>query len=494
MSLSPPPQAIALDPFLCSLIPAIEPSKPDQAQPRLPPEIELQEKSPDNDAAAGQAALVGDDAGGFAAAGDAKTKRIGNPTWIAATKAVRGVRRGRPPLGRRSRGARVKLVNGYQDQSGWVAINNIDPAQPPDGVDQGASRGRTRARGKNRGGRPRIHPLRGSGRATKRRRGDRDDDEGTEKYDTDATENFSPLPAQSRSGRKIFKATTFTPVGVEASTRAEGENLPGQPGQGVGPPKKRRRRGGLNSVCKNCGRGPSPGRNMIVYCDDCNTPWHQHCHDPPISPATARVGVEQWFCADCETAREEKQRLIGKISAEGMSLAEVKILYFYKTPSYPPPFFSLTTFSFFPLPPKIFFSSFFYSLLIFACFPHKSQKRRYLQTLPAHDLIFLLLHATSLHPELPILNSSSAAAAGRAAAAAAAAAEEDSLDYYGLYYPDPDPLPYPRAGNGVRLPPEGDDIGIMMDDDEATFSHRWGWETPTGGAVRYGGGMIHIGA
>lgn len=319
---------------LTALVPAIEPSEPGQAQPRLPLETELQVKSPDNDAAASQAALVKNDEGGIAAAGDAKPKRMEKPAWIATTKAIRGVRRGRPPLGRRSRGTRVKPVNGYLDQGEWVVVNNVDAANPPDGADQGASRGRTRARGKNRGGRPRIHPLRGSGRAAKRRRGDSDeDDEGTEKYDTDATENFSPLPAQSRSGRKIFKATTFTPVVVEASTRG-GDNLPGRPGKG-GPPKKRRRRGGLNSVCQNCGRGPSPGRNMIVYCDDCNTPWHQHCHDPPISPATVRAEEEHWSCADCETAREEKQRLVGKISAEGMSLAEVKILSFYKTPFYP---------------------------------------------------------------------------------------------------------------------------------------------------------------
>lgn len=323
-------QANPTNPSNCSpstvLVPAMEPSELGQAQPLLSPDTELQVKSPDNDAAASQAALVKSDERSFAAAGDSKAKRKEKPAWVEFAKGIRGVRRGRPPMGRRSRGARVKLVNGYQDHSGWAAVNSGD-APLPDEADQGASRGKTRARGKNRGGRPRIHPLRGSIRATKRRRADSDEDDGaTEKYDTDATENFSPLPAQSRSGRKIFKATTFTPVGVEAT---KGENLTGRPGQGGGPPKKRRRRGGLNSVCENCGRGPSPGRNMIVYCEDCNTPWHQHCHDPPISPATVLAEDEQWFCADCETAREEKQRLVGKISAEGMSLAEVNLFFHF---------------------------------------------------------------------------------------------------------------------------------------------------------------------
>lgn len=351
------PQANAANPSTCSsviaLVPAMEPSEPAQAQSRIPPNTELRVKSPNNNSAAYQAASVKSDEKGFAAAG-ANPNRIEKPVWTAPTKAIRGVRRGRPPLGRRGRGARLKLVNSYKEHNGWVAVNNGD-ATPHDGADQVASRGRAKARGKNRGGRPRIHPLRGSGRATKRRRGDSDEDDGgTEKYDTDATENFSPLPAQSRSGRKIFKATTFTPAGIEAT---RGENLPG-PGGGI--QKKRRRRGGLNSVCKNCGRGPSPGRNMIVYCDDCDTAWHQHCHDPPVSPATVRAEQEQWFCADCETAREEKQRLVGKISAEGMSLAEVTFCLFLSQKKPPSQCFrSLLCSPRFPIHPDVFSLLFF---------------------------------------------------------------------------------------------------------------------------------------
>ena len=326
-------------------VPAMKLSEPAQAQPGLPPDTELQVKSPDNNAAAGQATSSKSDEKGYAAAEDAKANRMDKPAWTAPTKAIRGVRRGRPPLGRRSRGPNLKMVNGYEEQGEWVTVNNGD-GTPHDGADRGGSRGRARARGKNRGGRPRIHPLRGSGRATKRRRGNSDEDDGgTEKYDTDATENFSPLPAQSRSGRKIFKATTFTPVGIEAT---RGENLPGPSG---GLPKKRRRRGGLNSVCKNCGRGPSPGRNMIIYCDDCDTAWHQHCHDPPVSPATVRAEQEQWFCADCETSREEKQRLVGKISAEGMSLAEVRLCLSLSLSLS----LSLTIPHFFPPPLSVFF-------------------------------------------------------------------------------------------------------------------------------------------
>lgn len=51
-------------------------------------------------------------------------------------------------------------------------------------------------------------------------------------------------------------------------------------------------------------------------------------------------------------------------------------------------------------------------------------------------------------------------------------------DYYG-FYPDIGSLPYPKAGNGVRLPPECDDIEILIDDDGTSFSHRWNWDSTT---------------
>ena len=66
-------------------------------------------------------------------------------------------------------------------------------------------------------------------------------------------------------------------------------------------------------------------------------------------------------------------------------------------------------------------------------------------------------------------------------------------DYYG-FYPEIGPLPYPKAGNGVRLPPECDDIEILIDDDETTFSHQWNWDstTTTAGAGRRRGEVPHF--
>ena len=41
---------------------------------------------------------------------------------------------------------------------------------------------------------------------------------------------------------------------------------------------------------------------------------------------------------------------------------------------------------------------------------------------------------------------------------------------------EPDYLPYPKAGNGVPLPPEKDDLAFLVDDDVVTFSHCLHWD------------------
>jgi hypothetical protein len=40
------------------------------------------------------------------------------------------------------------------------------------------------------------------------------------------------------------------------------------------------------------------------------------------------------------------------------------------------------------------------------------------------------------------------------------------------YYSE-DELPYPKAGNGLQLPPESEDLSILIDDDSEAYSHRW---------------------
>ncbi len=231
----------------------------------------------------------------------------------------RGGQRGRPSTARRVRGRAPKAKADSQESAGTTS----DTGTPTErGTGSGRSRGRGRGRG---GGRPRVRRAGGPGRGTKRKREDSDEegDEELGKDDTDASETFTPLPAQSRSGRKISKATYFSPVAKQST----GE----QPLSGSGATKgkkgqKNQQKPVQTSVCRNCGRGPSPGKNMIVYCTGCNTPWHQHCHDPPITTEVVQLEEKEWLCTDCEISREEKVQLVGKVSAEGMSLAEVGLL------------------------------------------------------------------------------------------------------------------------------------------------------------------------
>ncbi|KAL9110806.1 MAG: hypothetical protein Q9187_008003, partial [Circinaria calcarea] len=223
--------------------------------------------------------------------------------------------------GRRGRGGRR---GGSPIARGTIRVHTIADAgeegTPPSGRARGPRRG-------NRGGRPRgSRAARGSMRGGKRKRASEDDEEGDEKDDTDASETFTPLPTQSRSGRKIFQAATNIPIiKIDDQSPAPSPSL-AVPVSTVAIRGKRRGRyrrlPGAAAVCKNCGRGHSPASNMIVFCDGCNKPWHQYCHDPPIRGDMAQIEEKEWFCADCTVLREEKEQLEGNISGEGMSLVE----------------------------------------------------------------------------------------------------------------------------------------------------------------------------
>lgn len=106
------------------------------------------------------------------------------------------------------------------------------------------------------------------------------------------------------------------------------------------------------------------------------------------------------------------------------------------------------------------------------------QKRTYLETLSHKHLISLLLHATNLHPDLPIFPQGKSAAdpasqpvavngvPGTDNAGANDLERRPSQDE--SYEED---LPYPKAGNGIILPPETEDLEWLLDDDCQAFSH-----------------------
>lgn len=138
------------------------------------------------------------------------------------------------------------------------------------------------SRGRGRGGRPRGRG-RGGGRGGKRKREDRSDDESEE------SEVYSPVVTTTKSGRSVQKPTSFVPPPPSPTTTNKR--------------KRPYRRNPESAVCKVCLRGTSPATNMIVFCDGCNTPYHQYCHHPPIDQAVVNEVDKEWFCTQCEKLR-----------------------------------------------------------------------------------------------------------------------------------------------------------------------------------------------
>ncbi|KAL8969353.1 MAG: hypothetical protein Q9197_004388 [Variospora fuerteventurae] len=85
----------------------------------------------------------------------------------------------------------------------------------------------------------------------------------------------APAPSPSRPGT-VSKAN------------AEGRKRP-----------KRRYTRSRDIVCKLCDKPDSRVGNQIVFCDRCNTPWHQACHQPSIPEDVIEVEEAEWFCANC---------------------------------------------------------------------------------------------------------------------------------------------------------------------------------------------------
>lgn len=411
---------------------------------------------------------------------------------IAVTPTPTITRGGVKTGGRRGRGGRRPKIKVEAPQNAANLVTIIDGqvrGKNRGGRPRGSRAGASGMRGVNRGGRPRgsragvSSSL--SARPHKRKRKNADGDTEDEEDDTDASEEITTLPAQSRSGRRIIQAATFSPVVIDPEASRSANKRPSAIGDLLTPGgkrPKRKRLPGATSVCINCGRGHSPASNQIVFCDGCNTAYHQYCHDRPITPSVILIEEKEWYCATCAGAvagPDERLPTAGKAPAEEAAVA--------------------------------------------MSFAHK---RDYLQSLEKEELVSLLLHASTLHPDFlifPPLPSTttfaptpvSVSPAGntiptvRILEAAAAAsflpappppppiiAEPDPGPNPYDAYLDEEPLPYPRAGNGIPLPPENEDLDILIDEEVVTYSHSWidnkvgGWV----GAMRGGVVVVGVGA
>lgn len=89
----------------------------------------------------------------------------------------------------------------------------------------------------------------------------------------------------SRAGRAIRRPTTYVPA-PEGQTR-----------------KGSSRRKEISVVCGMCGRSNSPNNNPIVFCDGCNSTWHQRCHFPTIPDEVLKTEEAEWHCNKCKPPR-----------------------------------------------------------------------------------------------------------------------------------------------------------------------------------------------
>ncbi|KAI4119645.1 MAG: hypothetical protein LQ345_000443 [Seirophora villosa] len=68
---------------------------------------------------------------------------------------------------------------------------------------------------------------------------------------------------------------------------------------------KRRYTRSRDIVCKLCDKPDSRVGNQIVFCDRCNTPWHQACHQPSIPEEVIEIEEAEWVCANCLAQKQD---------------------------------------------------------------------------------------------------------------------------------------------------------------------------------------------
>ncbi|KAF2501809.1 hypothetical protein BU16DRAFT_556281 [Lophium mytilinum] len=340
---------------------------------------------------------------------------------------------------------------------GEVGASSVTP-QPISTPISGRGRGGGRGRG------------RGGGRGGKRKRAESDDSEN----DSDISSSYTPLPTQTKSGRNVNKPTQFVPTLPSPSTGT----------------KRRRpnKKSAEAALCKVCHRGTSPTNNMIVFCDGCNTAYHQYCHDPPIEMEVVQITEKEWLCSPCTRSKQSAvQGMDGLVAGEDLTLEE---------------------------------------------------KRAYLRTLTPETLVSLLLHSNIIHPTLPIFapdarsiieNTSQAQPNATQTSSShtgvnghqpiigkshtgtpglSVTNESSDLDPaeaqlqaesqhpakvpvpqevepepYDGYDTDP-PAHYPKAGNGLArtMRPESEDLQWLVDDNFEVFNHTWKAENESGAA------------
>lgn len=283
-----------------------------------------------------------------------------------------------------------------------------------------------------------------------------------------------PTTTHTRSGRQTQKPVSLTNFGtVSASpssklSRADSStNVNTTPtSNGKTHPKIKRRvyRGREQfALCEHCQRGHGPPGNVIVFCDACNKCWHQRCHDPQISKKTIADTKAQWFCSECDRilhGGKKGKKPQSKTTAQSIPTATIAA-------NMPPVYAG----------PRV-----------GGRHLHPDQQLAYLKTLSSERLISLLLQAADLAPDLPIFETlvpapqtinvpqaqftSTYVTPVSKPPAFLHTAPDDAVDEgYDGYYDEHAAL-YPKPGQGVQLPPDREDLYMLLEGkDSRTFSH-----------------------
>ena len=223
------------------------------------------------------------------------------------------------------------------------------------------------------------------------------------------------------------------------------------------------------ALCEHCLRGYGPPGNVIVFCDACNKCWHQRCHEPQISKQTVADSKAEWYCADCDRILHGKK----KDKKGSGKAADIPVLTAPPDVQQPPP----------PV---------YAGPLVGGRFIKPDQKVAYLKTLSKDDLVSRLLHAADLAPDLPIFQTlvpppppptampqpqftstyvtpvSKMPSFGNKDNGE----DDDVVDEgYDGYFDEHAAL-YPKSGQGLQLPPEREDLHMLLEGKASTtFSH-----------------------
>lgn len=321
------------------------------------------------------------------------------------------------------------------------------------------------------------------------RYGDRNDDEGVikaEDTDSDESSDAQLTTTQTKSGRQIHRPTMFTPEQVQKKSVSPDTNH-------QQPPRKRRRvyRKGkeVNVVCLRCDRGHSPRCNAIVFCDDCNAPWHQFCHDPPIGDDVISVKNKEWFCGECrpiDTPLDLTLKPNGQTREQNGLRTSISPSMQTSGPQTP--------------------------TLLAGSQLSRVEKKSYFSSLSHAALVNLLVDISDSRPDIPIfpanLNELNTASFSSSTSTISSSIVSNGLAGGSQQYkilgqattstPPSSKRPsesvpastrngvgensdeeeveehrlYPKPGNGFRLPPDSEDIDMLLEDPSSTtFSH-----------------------